>query len=243
MVDGGEIMTSALFDSNIKAVAFDLDGTLYPNYRLYCHLFPQFLTQPSLFNAFAAVRSQLHNPDNPDSQHRSGEEFYAKQVSLLASQLNLDEEEARNKLETRIYGKWEGWFHKIKLFPEVKETLSMFRSAGLRLAVLSDFPPRRKIELLGLADFFECLLSTEETGALKPSGIPFAALARSLTLNPENILYVGNNSLFDIQGARSAGMRTALIRRNFLSTGRNHGDGGAEFVFRDYRQLQEYVLK
>jgi len=68
-------------------------------------------------------------------------------------------------------------------------------------------------------------------------------LARSLTLNPENILYVGNNSLFDIQGARSAGMRTALIQRNIFSTGRNHDNGGAEFVFRDYRQLQEYVLK
>jgi len=148
-------MTSALFDSNIQAVAFDLDGTLYPNYRLYWHIIPQFLADPSLFNAFAAARRQLHNPDNPDSQHQSGEEFYAKQVSLLASQLNLNEEEARQKLETKIYGKWEGWFHKIKLFPHVKETLSMFRSAGLRLAVLSDFPPRRKIELLGLADFFE----------------------------------------------------------------------------------------
>ena len=236
-------MTSALFDSNIKAVAFDLDGTLYPNYRLYYHLFPQFLVHPTLFKAFAAVRRQLHNPANPNSQHQSGEEFYAKQVSLLASLLNISEEETRQKLETKIYGRWENWFHKIKLFPQVNETLSMFRSAGLRLAILSDFPPKRKIILLGLADFFECMLSTEETGALKPSGIPFTALARSLKLNTENILYVGNNSLFDIQGAKSVGMRTALIRRNIFSTGRVYDDGGAEFVFQDYRQLQEYVLK
>jgi hypothetical protein len=42
-------------------------------------------------------------------------------------------------------------------------------------------------------------------------------------------------------------MKAALIRRNIFSTGRadtgdGAGTGGADFVFRNYRQLQKYVL-
>jgi hypothetical protein len=38
-------------------------------------------------------------------------------------------------------------------------------------------------------------------------------------------------------------MKAALIRRGIFSTGHAAGNGGADFVFRDYRQLQEYVLR
>ena len=227
---------------SLKAVAFDLDGTLYPNYRLYRRLFSQLMFHPVFYAAFMKVRSTLHAGKEetvpPDTS------FYDRQASLFAACLREDKEKTRQKLERLVYGSWEKLFSGIKLFPFVKETLAAFRNAGLRLALLSDFPPVQKLVLLGLDSFFDAVISTEETGALKPSGIPFAALIRSLELNPEEILYVGNSLLYDVGGSKSAGLKAALIRRSLLSTGHipKNSPVKADFVFRDYRQLQKYVL-
>jgi FMN phosphatase YigB (HAD superfamily) len=50
---------------------------------------------------------------------------------------------------------------------------------------------------------------------------------------------VGNSRLYDAEGARRAGMKTALIRsfRFTPAAGRS-----ADFIFQDYRQLQKYML-
>jgi putative hydrolase of the HAD superfamily len=145
-------------------------------------------------------------------------------------------------MERLVYRHWENQFSRIRLFPAVRETLTAFREAGLKLGLLSDFPPVRKIALLGLEGYFDVLLSTEETGRLKPDGIPFAALARAMDLKPAQILYVGNSYRYDAAGALEAGMGSALIKRSIFSTGHCPNTGGVNFVFRDYRQLREYVL-
>ena len=228
---------------NLKAVAFDLDGTLYPNYRIYIRLFPKLISHPFLFSTFMKVRHRLHTVENKTLEDDTS--FYDRQASLMARFLEKDVEETRQKIDLMVYGSWEKHFSGIKLFPRVKETLTAFRNTGLRLALLSDFPPVQKLSQLGLDGFFDVVLSSENTGALKPSAIPFAALISGLALPPKEILYVGNSASFDVEGALSAGMKAALIRRSFFSTGHvtKHSSRKADFVFRDYRQLQEYVLK
>jgi len=223
----------------IKAVAFDLDGTLYPNYRLYRRLFPFLLRYPRFFAAFVSVRGQLHRLE---WEPAAGATFYQEQAALMAKKLGQKPEEIKEKTESLIYRGWDALFSGVKPFPLVRETLAAFRQAGLKLAILSDFPPARKISMFGMDDFFELVLSTEETGRLKPSGIPFEALARGLKLEPQEILYVGNSPKYDAAGARLAGMKTALIKRSIFGTGYCPNTGGADFVFRNYRQLREYVL-
>jgi putative hydrolase of the HAD superfamily len=235
----------------LKAVAFDLDGTLYPNYRLYCRLLLSFLVHPRFFYVFSRVRHILHRGDpRPEGVPvpPAGASFYDVQAAMMASILKLDPRAVKEKAERLIYRCWEAQFSRIRLFPHVRETLSSFRRQGLKLGLLSDFPPARKVSLLGLEGAFDILLSTEDTGALKPSPVPFAALIKALSCGPEEILYVGNHPRFDAAGAGALGMKTALIRRSIFSTGSCPSKGPAgsafrtDFVFRDYRQLQEYVL-
>ncbi|MDR1144292.1 MAG: HAD family hydrolase [Spirochaetaceae bacterium] len=239
----------------LKAVAFDLDGTLYPNYRLYCRVLLSVLAHPRFFYAFTRVRHRLHRREGPPSGDRpvplvSGASFCDIQAAMMGTILGQDPRQVKEQVERLIYRRWEERFSRIRLFPYVRETLSLFRGAGLKLGLLSDFPPARKVSLLRLDGFFDILLSTEDTGALKPSPLPFAALIEALSCRPEEILYVGNSPRFDIAGAGAAGMKTALIRRSILSTGCrpacSRGPGGhqarADFVFRDYRQLRKYVL-
>jgi len=228
---------------SIQAVAFDLDGTLYPNYRLYSRLLPQLILHPFFYAAFMRARRRLHSGQNESPEQTSS--FYVRQASIMAELLGTTVNQTERMLERLVYGHWGKFFSGIKIFPWLKETLLALKGAGFRLAVLSDLPPVQKLSLLGLEGIFDAVLSSEETGALKPSGVPFAALSRALNIDPGKIIYVGNSLRFDVEGAKSAGMKAALIRRSIFSTGHapERSINTADFVFRDYRQLQDYILQ
>jgi putative hydrolase of the HAD superfamily len=236
----------------IRGVAFDLDGTLYANYKLNIRLVPFVFRHRNLAVAFAKARRALHKTaakEAGDSRQKhevpaESRSFYERQAVLLAGFLKTDPESAKEKIDRLIYRGWETCFARIKPFPHVAETLAALKASGLRLGLLSDFPPLRKLELLGLAGFFDVVFSTEELGVLKPSPVPFEKLASAMGLPPREILYVGNNPRYDVIGAKKAGMKAALLRRGILSTGFAGGPGAglADFTFRNYRQLSEYVI-
>jgi putative hydrolase of the HAD superfamily len=219
---------------SLGAVAFDLDGTLYPNYRLYGRLVFFALKEFRLLRAFGRARHILH------AGKEACGDFYAAQARLMAGFLKSEAELVRARTEKLIYRGWEPLFRSIKLYAHVKETLEAIKRGGLKLGLLSDFPPLRKLEYLGLGGLFDAVLCSEETGRLKPDRGPFQALAQSLGENPERILYVGNSVRYDILGARGAGMKAALIRPPG-PFGRS-GTGGADFVFFNYRTLRNFVL-
>ncbi|MDR1319406.1 MAG: HAD family hydrolase [Treponema sp.] len=252
--------------NGIKALAFDLDGTLYPDYRLNIRLIPFFLTGWRLLWAFGRARGILRAggpekdlpgqekaPDGLSAPLRARVEkgdFYENQARLAAGALGGDPLVIGEKIERLIYRGWEPFFRKIRLFPQIRETLESLRAAGLKTGLLSDFPPETKLEYLGIADLWDAVLCSERVGALKPDPRPFGELAAALSLKPEQILYVGNSFRFDVAGAKGAGMKAAWLtgraRRNkTASAGIAAGAGGAvraDFSFFNYRQLLEYVL-
>ncbi|MDR0450050.1 MAG: HAD family hydrolase [Treponema sp.] len=226
--------------NTFDAVAFDLDGTLYPNYRLNIRIVPSMLRELPLFLALRKARNILHGNKGPAPRLSSGdrgEEFYNFQARLMASRLGADPAALREKIDRIVYRGWEPFFKDISPFSGVRESLAAIRSGGRKLGVLSDFPPEKKLEHLGLGGVWDAVLCSELTGSLKPAGLPFAELARGLGCRPERILYVGNSRRYDIRGAKQAGMKAALVSWPFK---RNCPE--ADFVFSDYRKLAQFVL-
>lgn len=218
----------------IDAVAFDLDGTLYPNYRFYARLIPFVLKEHRLLTAMGKARDVLRKEDHKGH-------FYDHQARIMAEILNDDPALIKNKTEKLIYRGWEPLFKKIKLFPYVHETLKGLKESGLKLGLLSDFPPELKIEYLGLNGYWDTVLCSEELDHLKPDPASFLKLSELLQVPPDRILYVGNSISYDIIGAKGVGMKTALIRSRFKRTVSKR-DGGADFVFTKYQQLYSYIL-
>jgi putative hydrolase of the HAD superfamily len=228
-------------EHKLEAVAFDLDGTLYPNYRLNLRLIPFTLREFPLLLALGRARNRLRGRGCPREPLLSGEDYYGAQARLMAARLGKPEMEIREKVERLIYRGWESHFTRIKLYPYVRETLDKLRRAGLKLALLSDFPPEGKIRALGLEGLWDLVLCSEVLGALKPDPLPFECLARGLGLEPSRILYEGNSRAYDVRGAVNAGLQAALISP---WKGRRDPKGreNAGFVFFDYRKLAQYVL-
>jgi putative hydrolase of the HAD superfamily len=221
----------------LSAVAFDLDGTLYPNYRLNIRIFPSILRNLPFVLAFGEARNRLRGKGRPRESLLPGEDFYGAQARLMAQRLGSPGTAAiREQVDRLIYRGWESFFTEIKLYSRVRETLDSLRRAGLKLALLSDFPPERKLQALGLEGLWDLVLCSELTGALKPDPLPFASLVQGLGLEPSQVLYVGNSLSYDIRGAKNAGLRTAFIS----PWGSRRVE--ADFVFFDYRKFAKYVL-
>lgn len=228
---------------NIKVVAFDIDGTLYPDYSLYLKIIFYVLRNLKFYMHFNKVRKILHKTA-PLS------DFYEYQARLLAEELKCPVEVAKEKIQSIVYKGLTPYLEKTKTFSNVEETFSRLREAGYRIALLSDFPPSQKGETWGLLKYCDVVLGSEESGALKPSKYPFGILTMKLGVKSEEVLYVGNSIKYDVQGSKNAGMKSALIlspwKNFFRSIFCKHKAGlgtGADVLFTNYRQFLKIVLK
>jgi putative hydrolase of the HAD superfamily len=221
---------------DILGVAFDLDGTLYPNHRFYIRLVPFLLREHRLLRALGkardAIRAGAYGEPAPGT-------FYEFQARIMGEILGEAPPLVQARTEALIYRGWEPLFKKVKPCSHVRETLAALREGGLKLGLLSDFPPETKLVNLGLADYWDAVVSSELTGRLKPSPEPFLELSRRMNLPPERILYVGNNVSYDVIGAKKAGMGAAFFSFPFK---KRRFTGNADFVFSSYRQFRSFVL-
>jgi putative hydrolase of the HAD superfamily len=226
-------------------VAFDFDGTLYANHQFYARILPFVIKEFPLLMAWGRARSTMRKAGGPAL---SAGAFYERQAALMGEFLGKEPAALRARLDALVYRGWEEVFKRVPLFPDVKETLREFRGAGIKLGMLSDVPPDRKLENMGLSSIWDAQLCSEVSGGLKPNKTAFLALTEKMLLPPERILYVGNSVSLDVLGARGAGMKAALITPSLLRRRRSGGrpggkrDGCADFVFSSYRQLSIYVL-
>jgi putative hydrolase of the HAD superfamily len=214
----------------IQAVAFDLDGTLYPNYQMYLRSMPFFLAHPRLVRHFGKIRRVIRTI-------RPVHNFRNLQAELLAGSLRISTTRAAELIERNIYGRWEETFRHVSAYSGVRETLKRFREVGLKIAVISDLPVDRKLGYLGLADLIDCAFSSEETGYLKPNPEPFLSLAQRLNLPPDTIMYVGNHYKYDILGAKKVGMRSAHL------SVKKAVDSEADLTFSSYGKLRDSILR
>ena len=225
--------------SEIEGVAFDLDGTLYPNYRLHIRLIPFLLKEWRLVSAFGRARNIIREKQK-NTQNIAENGFYKQQAAITAEILGEQPVPMEEKIDRLIYRGWEPLFKSIKLFKGVMETLAAIKKAGYKLGLLSDFPPETKLKNLNISEIWDSILCSERCGALKPHSLSFTELAAAMSLPPQRIIYVGNSHKYDITGANLAGMKTALIKSRLIPDGKKKPK--ADFTFHNYRQLYDFMI-
>ena len=212
----------------LKAICFDIDGTLYPNRRAWLHSVFYYLSHSRVIAAFSRTRKIMRS---------TGKDFETDEAAIFAEHLHSSIDIARNTRDNVIYKGWEKCFRKVKVYSGVREALIALKAGGLKLGVLSDFPIGFKLQYFGLADVFDTVLGYPDSGRLKPSPEPFYRMAKQLGVEPPSILYIGNKLSVDVAGAENAGIRAALIgvkkRRIPKSV----------TVYTDYKQMTNLLLR
>lgn len=226
-------------DAEIKAIAFDVDGTLYPQRSYYWRMFLAGVKAPLLSWAYNRARvlyrkEQASAPTVPEN--RAG---YLHRLSLLmlkALHRKATDKSVRRmerKVEFVFYDSWRRLYRHVPEREGMRNALARFKERGYKLAVLSDFPLEGKLEALGIADLVDVALSSEDVGYLKPDPRVFSRLISCINLEPHEVLYVGDSYQKDVLGSRGAGMHSCLI----ATSHNGHLFPEAEHVVTSYEEL------
>jgi putative hydrolase of the HAD superfamily len=103
-----------------------------------------------------------------------------------------------------------------RAFDDVAPALRDLRARGLKLYVVSnwDCSLREVLGSAGLLDLVDDAISSAEAGAAKPDPAPFRAALQAAGCEPQEAVHVGDSEENDVAGARAAGIRAVLLRRD-----------------------------
>lgn len=102
-----------------------------------------------------------------------------------------------------------------KVFGDVRSTLRALKEWGYRLGVVSNWEPSlpRLLERLGLAKFFEVVVSSAGEGLWKPDSRLFLAAVDRFGVAPGEVANVGDDPVRDVESAEAAGLKAILLDR------------------------------
>jgi len=219
----------------ITTVVFDLDDTLYDEVD-YCR---------SGFKAVSEVISSLAGLDNSEEAFRVlWQEFIegnrTKTFNAAVDKLGIG---CDNELVARLVRTYRGHKPKIKLPAESRIVLEEL-GGKYKLALLTDgFLPaqRLKVQALGVEQYFQFILYTEELGRefWKPSPVGFEKIIQNLAVKAENCVYVADNEVKDFIAPNKLGFVTVQITRaNRIHKGTcDEQNGKSAYKIESLRQL------
>jgi len=73
---------------------------------------------------------------------------------------------------------------------------------------------RAKIERLNIEDYFDEIIVSGELGYHKPSKKIFEEMTRRTQVDESEIIYIGNNYMKDVVGAKESGWKAVWVKRN-----------------------------
>ena len=116
-----------------------------------------------------------------------------------------DEDDIDWLIETRF----DAFLELIVLPDGVRELLDRL-SGRYRLALVSNYPCGRTIrgslDKLGLRGAFESIVVSGDVGYVKPHREPFQTMFDEMKVEPSECVFIGDNWLADVQGAKRLGM-------------------------------------
>jgi putative hydrolase of the HAD superfamily len=124
-------------------------------------------------------------------------------------------------------------------FPHTQYVLLKLKSKGLKLGVVSDAPRLKawlRLAAMKIADFFDVVVTFEDTKQLKPSDLPFKVALAKLRVKASECLMVGDMPNRDIKGAKALGMKTC-----FASYGNPKAKSKADYVIKDIKDILNLV--
>jgi len=127
-------------------------------------------------------------------------------------------------------------------------TLLRKLSQRYQLGLLSNYPCGRSIRdslnKIALSDMFEAIVISGEVGYAKPHAKPFEKLLNTLSLSSSECVYVGDNWLADIQGAKRIGMAAILTTQHipYETVESSEGDHAPDICIDQLEQLNDLFL-
>lgn len=215
----------------LKAVIFDVDGTLYDQCALrrrmfldlarYYFVHPRRLKDLRILMDFRNEREKNAFRDTVDLE--SDQYIWGAQASGVSPE--------------RVRSVVQKWILKVPLqyiayyrYPGLLEFFNNLNRRGIKTAIFSDYPAAEKIAALGIPNCFTFCATDKNINRLKPDPKGLFVIAKTLGGSVKQCLFIGDRDDRDGGCARRAGMEYLIIEREC---------SGIDNHFQAYQQLND----
>ena len=201
MIEISRIIEVKQHIDGLKAIIFDLDDALYGE-KEYVR---------SGYHAVAGILPQVE--DCEEKLWTAFEEGKSAFDEVLKNEGIYTDELKQKCLRTYRFQQPD-----IHLYAGVAEMLVQLRAAGYKLGIITDGRPegqRAKIEVLGLDEYVDHVIITDELGGIeyrKPNDTAFRMMKENLDVEYSEMCYVGDNIKKDFIAPDKLGMRCIWFR-------------------------------
>jgi FMN phosphatase YigB (HAD superfamily) len=209
-------MTPSPPDRPIKALVFDIDGTLYRQGPLRRAMLGRLASVHAVqpvrgWQTLRVLRAYRHAQEELRSSAGTGDIADA-QIALTCERTNVGRD-AVVKCVARWMEQEPLPFLAKCLQPGVARFLESCRARGLRLAALSDYPAEAKLQALGLSGSFDLVLCAQspEVNVFKPNPRGLLLALEALGSDRSEAMYIGDRVDVDAPTAAAAGVRCAIV--------------------------------
>ena len=223
----------------IKAVAFDLGGTLV-NYPLYwrplyrpalkkaeqdCNIA---LTEEML-TAACDILMKYNVRENPRKYEVTSDVIFAEILTVWRCRADID------KIKTAFFS-----FFNAEPFPEAREALLWLKQRNIKTGILTDaaYGMDNKFTLQGISSFSDLIdffVSSIDAGYRKPHSAGYLKLLEHFGVSPDEMLYIGDEEK-DIVGANNLGMISVLVNRSDTQK-----DFGQSYTVNTLNEIQKLI--
>lgn len=207
--------------SSLRAVGFDLDGTLFDHRGSATAAADGFLSEFGVAPTDHTRELWFAAEEHEFERWRAGDIGFRQQrrnrVTTVFGALGLETPDTPEGLDS-VFDRYLAAYRAAwRLFPDSEDVLRRLRLRGVRIGILTNGnqeQQREKLERTGLMDLVDTVCVSEEIGAQKPDRRAFDILAERLGVAPGGCHFIGDSPEHDVAGARDAGMSASLIERH-----------------------------
>lgn len=214
----------------IKAVFFDLDGTLAD-------------TAPDLGHALNRQRSARRLSALPLELIRTEASAGARGLLGLGFNIGPDDPGYQAMRDEFLDFYAARLCHDTHLFPGIAELLAQLDARALPWGIVTNKPARFTLpllQLLGLSQRAACVISGGDTTHSKPHPEPLLAASSALAVAPAACIYLGDD-MRDVEASLAAGMEPVIARYGYLGNSHPPESWGARYLIDHPQELLAYL--
>ena len=215
---------------SIKAVLFDLDGTL----------------ADTALDLGGALNTMLREQGLPEVSMDEIRPVASHGASgLLKLGMNLDKSDPNHaRLRQQYLDTYETCFDQdTVLFEGIDDLVQAIHARGLKWGIITNKPhtfTHRLVPQLGFSVAPDVVVSGDTTAEAKPSTKPMFYACEQIDIAPEACLYVGDAER-DMQAGKNAGMKTVLVSWGYIHADDKTGEWPADSVIDTPEQLLQLL--